>query len=59
MLPFVDQLFLTEVKGEHSGDVFFPPFEEQFTLLETDEHVDFAYKHYRRRGQNHPLGCQN
>ncbi len=33
-LPCWDELYLTLVEGEHEGDAFFPPFEEQFTLVE-------------------------
>jgi dihydrofolate reductase len=51
-LPLCSDLYLTRVRREVDGDVFFPAFEEQFTqigvLLET---ADFQVVHYR----NHRL----
>ena len=47
-LPLIDEIYLTAVKGTHKGDVFFPAFEEQFTLVESDEHEQFVYKRFVR-----------
>jgi transaldolase len=54
-LPLCSDLFLTVVKQVVEGDVFFPPFEEQFELVETlRDTPEFRILHYRRR-QNPPL----
>jgi dihydrofolate reductase len=50
LLPFCSDLFLTLVKREVQGDAFFPPFEQQFDLVEQlDENTDFRVLHYRNR----------
>lgn len=49
-LPKCSDLYLTQVKREVAGDVFFPPFESLFearaTLADNDE---FTIVHYQRR----------
>jgi dihydrofolate reductase len=50
MLPFCSDLYLTLVKREVQGDVFFPPFEQQFEFVETMvETGEFRILHYRNR----------
>ena len=50
-LPLCDELLLTRVKREVVGDAFFPPFEEQFELVETiRETLDFDILRYQRKG---------
>lgn len=36
-LPFADRLYLTLVDGEKEADVFFPPYESEFTKIISDE----------------------
>lgn len=49
-LPLCSDLYLTLVKREVEGDVFFPPFEDHFVLLEqVVENADFQILHYVRR----------
>ncbi|HZT21561.1 MAG TPA: dihydrofolate reductase [Verrucomicrobiae bacterium] len=50
-LPRCSDLYLTLVKREiPEGDAFFPPFEEQFTLVEKiRETPEFEILHYRHR----------
>ena len=36
-LPFADRLYLTLVDGEKKADVFFPPYESEFTKIISDE----------------------
>ena len=49
-LPLCGELLLTLVKREVAGDVFFPPFEEQFELVEKiRETPEFDILRYRRR----------
>lgn len=49
-LPFCSDLFLTIVQHEVEGDVFFPPFEDNFgevSVLRAEE--EFCIIHYRNR----------
>ena len=48
-LPRCSDLYLTLVKRTVEGDVFFPPFEEQFELAaELRDTPEFKILHYRR-----------
>ena len=50
-LPLCEELFLTLVKREVTGDAFFPPFEDRFELVEElRDTPEFKILHYRRRG---------
>ena len=47
-LPFCSDLFLTCVKRLAEGDTFFPPFEEQFKLVdEIMDQTEFKVLHYQ------------
>jgi dihydrofolate reductase len=47
-LPLCSDLYLTRVKREVSGDAFFPPFEDQFELVEhLRDTPEFTIVHYR------------
>jgi dihydrofolate reductase len=49
-LPLCSDLYLTLVKRTVEGDAFFPPFEEEFELVETVRDTpEFAIRHYRRK----------
>ena len=49
-LPHCSDLYLTLVKRTVEGDVFFPPFEDQFELVaELRDTPEFKILHYRRR----------
>lgn len=49
-LPFCSDLYLTLVKREVEGDAFFPPFEDQFALVEELRDTPaFKILHYRNR----------
>lgn len=49
-LPRCSDLYLTLVKREVQGDVFFPPFEDRFELFATiRETPEFDILHYRNR----------
>jgi dihydrofolate reductase len=48
-LPLCSDLYLTLVKRTVEGDAFFPPFEDQFELVEEIANTsDFTITHYRR-----------
>lgn len=46
-LPFVDQLYLTLIDDEKKGDSFFPPYEQIFTKVISDESHDWNDLRYR------------
>ena len=51
-LPRCSDLFLTLVKRQVEGDVFFPEFENWFKLIEVlRDEEEFSITHYRNRGQ--------
>ena len=50
VLPLCADLYLTVVKRTVEGDAFFPPFKDQFELLEElRDTAEFKILHYRRR----------
>jgi dihydrofolate reductase len=49
-LPWCSDLYLTLVKRSVPGDVFFPPFEDQFEFVkELQDNPEFKILHYRAR----------
>ena len=47
MLPFCAEIILTEVKGSHEGDTYFPNFDAYYTYKETLlTHETFVVKRY-------------
>jgi len=44
-----DEIVLTEVRGTHGADVFFPPFEDRFREVEREAHAGFSFVRYVRR----------
>lgn len=51
LLPQCDELYLTLVKREATGDAFFPPFEDSFELAEIlQESDEMEMRRYRRSG---------
>jgi dihydrofolate reductase len=49
-LPICSDLYLTLVKRMWEGDTFFPPFEDQYELVDTIlERPEFDILHYRNR----------
>ncbi|HEV8542964.1 MAG TPA: dihydrofolate reductase [Verrucomicrobiae bacterium] len=49
-LQLCSDIYLTLVKREIEGDVFLPPFEEQFDLAETlQDNPEFSIRHYVAR----------
>ncbi len=51
-LPLCSDLYLTLVKRNVEGDVFFPPFEDRFNLVaELRDEPEFKILHYRNREQ--------
>ncbi len=49
-LPYVDEIILSEVKGDYEGDVFFPEWDQtKFDLTETEDKQQFTIKRFTRR----------
>ena len=49
-LPLADYMYLSFVKGEHEGNVYFPNFDEEDWIVESEEeHEEFVFVIYRRK----------
>jgi dihydrofolate reductase len=49
LLPRCEELYLTLVRREATGDAFFPPFEDDFELAEViEENEEMEMRRYRR-----------
>jgi dihydrofolate reductase len=49
-IQFADYMYLSFIKGEHQGNVYFPGFEEAEWLVEKqEEHDEFTFVIYRRK----------
>lgn len=49
LLPQTGTILLTRVLGDYTGDTFFPPFEQEFTLAEVlQEHAEFRIERWVR-----------
>jgi dihydrofolate reductase len=49
-LPQCAEVYLTKIKRDVEGDVFLPPFEDQFECVETiTDTPEFSILHYKRR----------
>lgn len=50
LLPRLEEICLSEVRGEYEGDVLMPPFESEFEVVETlAEHPRFTLRRWRRK----------
>jgi dihydrofolate reductase len=49
-VPLVDEMDLSIIKGEYSGDAYFPEFDESaWDLAERQQHDAFEFRRYRRK----------
>ena len=49
-LPLAEAMYLSYIKGEFTGDTYFPEFDEgDWELVERRDHEGFEFVHYRRR----------
>jgi dihydrofolate reductase len=44
----LDELFLTAIDKKYDGDTFFPSFEQDFSLVESDKREGFAFNRYKK-----------
>jgi dihydrofolate reductase len=50
-IPLADAMYLSYIKGQYSGDAYFPEFSEQKWAVEKrEDHPRFEFVVYRRRG---------
>jgi len=49
-IQYADHMYLSFIKGEHQGNVYFPGFDEdQWTVEKQEEHDEFNFVVYRRK----------
>jgi len=49
-IKYADYMYLSFIKGEHQGSVYFPEFEEEeWSLEKEEEHDEFVFVIYRRK----------
>ena len=50
MLPLVEEMYLSYIKGNFTGDVYFPEFDEgDWDVAERRDHKGYEFVHYRRK----------
>ena len=50
-IPLADAMYLSYIKGEYTGDAYFPAFSEQdWTVERREDHPRFEFVVYRRTG---------
>ncbi len=48
MLPLVEDMYLSYIKGDFTGDAYFPEFDEgDWDVVERRDHEGFEFVHYR------------
>ena len=48
-MPYADYMYLSFIKGEHRGNVYFPRFDMgEWTVENTEEHAEFEFVVYRK-----------
>lgn len=54
-IPYADYMYLSFIKGEHQGSVYFPEFDEGEWLVESkEEHDEFTFVIYKRKSNETP-----
>jgi len=52
-IPYADYMYLSFIKGEHEGNVYFPEFDRgEWTLEKREEHEEFLFMIYRRKSRS-------
>jgi dihydrofolate reductase len=53
-LPFADKMYLSYVKKEYKGDVYFPEFDEaEWNVVKREDHEEFEFVEYERKPTTH------
>jgi len=54
-LPFADKMYLSYVKKEYEGDVYFPEFSElEWEVVRREDHEEFEFVEYKRKNKDVP-----
>ena len=49
-IQYADYMYLSFIKGEHQGNVYFPEFEEgEWMVVKKEEHAEFTFVIYKRK----------
>jgi dihydrofolate reductase len=48
LLPYCEELIISEVKKAYVGNVYFPEYKKDFILYKQDEREEFIIKYYKR-----------
>ncbi len=48
-LPFTSEMVVSYIKGNYTGDIFFPPFEQDFTPYKSETFAEFDVIYYKRK----------
>jgi dihydrofolate reductase len=53
-IQYADYMYLSFIKGEHQGNVYFPQFgEEEWSVEKKEEHDEFIFVIYKRKTELH------
>lgn len=51
-IPLADKMYLSTMKGQFTGDTFFPEFPiAEWNVLETRDETEFVFRKYQRRAE--------
>ena len=49
-IPLADEMFLSTIKGDFTGDTYFPAFNAaDWNIIEEREQTDFVFRRHRRQ----------
>ena len=48
-LPYCDELIISEVKKEYVGNIYFPPYKDDFIPYKKDEREEFTIIYYKKK----------
>ncbi len=49
-LPYADYLYISHIKKDYEGNVYFPEFDpDRWEVISSEEYDDFCFKKYKRR----------
>ena len=48
-LPYCEELIISEIKGDYSGNVYFPEYKDIFAPYKVDERKEFTIIYYKKK----------
>ena len=55
-LPLANALYLSYIKEDHEGDIYFPEFDESdWEITQKEDHPEFTFVVYQRKNGKHPV----